>query len=661
MSGRLFLRLLALVYLVAFASLAAQITGLVGERGILPVGEFLDQVLGTYGSAAHYYFPTLVWFSPTDAFLTTLCWAGAVASILLLIGVVPIASALVLWILYLSLKVAGQVFLQFQWDSLLLETGLLAILYAPPVWLMRRGNDLPPPAIVRWALWGLAFKVTFLSGITKIVSGDPSWASLQALRYHYETQPLPLPTSWYMHQLPQAVQAWSAAGMFFIELVIPWTVFLPPRWRRARLIGCTLMIALQLGIAATGNYGFFNLLTIVLYLAVLDDPRSSAIVGRVPPKERANESGPAGPRRAGPVAWRLFANGTAVVIAVLSAMMFFREIDLTWGRQSVLERLWSSRVLAWVAPFDSVNGYGLFRVMTTERPEIVLEVSEDGVTWKEQEFRWKPGDLKRRPALVEPHMPRLDWQMWFAALDPPSAQDWLRTLISRLLAGEPSVGHLLGPSPLRGATRFARFAYYQYHFTSQTERTESGAWWKREFVGYLADSIPKWGGFRRVRSVIEPDPPDRYQLPLAPPPPDEPPPKSLLPLLLLDDESTLLADPPSTDELDAELDDAPMIHGIDPSGSTAPSFPVRSIPIQYGDRPTLCPIAMIKVPKISSAATHHSERNAAASASGTPPNSAPNASGPPVRVLIAVPAKKPAIATNRPRNGTTTNGAHAAG
>jgi len=315
------------------------------------------------------------------------------------------------------------------------------------------------------------------------VSGDPAWASLQALRYHYETQPLPTWTSWYMYQLPSAVQAGSAAGMFFIELIVPWVVFLPPQWRRARLIGCALMISLQLGIAATGNYGFFNLLTIVLYLALLDVGRVPAVVGQVPPS--------AGARRGGPAAWRLFANGTALVIAVLSAMACVREIDLTWARQSPLEHLWSSRLLSWVEPLDSINGYGLFRVMTTERPEIVIEVSEDSVTWKEQEFRWKPGDVKRRPSVVQPHMPRLDWQMWFAAFDPVSAQEWLRPLTRRLLQREPAVVRLLAPSPLPGAPRYARLAYYQYHFTSRPERAKSGTWWKREFVGYLTDVVQK--------------------------------------------------------------------------------------------------------------------------------------------------------------------------
>ena len=476
---RLFLPALALVYLVAFASLTTQITGLVGEHGILPVGEFLNQARASYGDLAYYYFPTLLWVSPTNTVLTLLCWSGIGASVLLLIGAAPVVSAFVLWLFYLSLSIAGQTFLQFQWDSLLLETGLLAILYAPPVWRVRAASDFAPPAIVRWAVWALAFKVTFLSGITKIASGDPAWASLQALRYHYETQPLPMWTGWYMHQLPPAAQACSAAGMFFIELVVPFTALLPARWRRTRLAGCALMIALQAGIAATGNYGFFNLLTIVLYLALLDDQA----VGRVPPSSAAPRVGPAG--------WLRFANGTAVVILLLSAMTFFREIDLTWGRQSALERLWSPRVLSWIAPFDSVNGYGLFRVMTTERPEIVIEVSEDGATWKEQEFRWKPGNLARRPAVVQPHMPRLDWQMWFAALDPISAQGWLRPLLDRLLAGEPSVMKLLGPSPLRAPPKYARLALYQYHFTSRSERAESGTWWKRQLVGYLTEATAR--------------------------------------------------------------------------------------------------------------------------------------------------------------------------
>jgi hypothetical protein len=170
-------------------------------------------------------------------------------------------------------------------------------------------------------------------------------------------------------------------------------------------------------------------------------------------------------------------------------MTLVREIDRTRRLRGPFDRGWPGQLLTWVAPLNSINGYGLFRVMTTERPEIVIEVSEDGAVWKEQEFRWKPGDVMRRPRFVEPHMPRLDWQMWFAALDPFSAQDWLLTLARRLAADEPTVTTLLGPNPLGAPPRYVRLAYYQYHFTSASERARTGAWWKREFVSYLSEPI----------------------------------------------------------------------------------------------------------------------------------------------------------------------------
>jgi hypothetical protein len=185
------------------------------------------------------------------------------------------------------------------------------------------------------------------------------------------------------------------------------------------------------------------------------------------------------------------ANGLAAVIIVLSVMTFFREMDATWGRETLLSRLWSPRLLASVSPINSINGYGLFRVMTTERPEIVVEVSDDGTTWKEYEFRWKPGDTRRRPAFVQPHMPRLDWQMWFAALGPESAQPWLARLLERLLAGDKAVMNLLGTNPLPHQPRYARLAYYQYQFTTRAERAQTGGWWKRQFVGYLTETVSR--------------------------------------------------------------------------------------------------------------------------------------------------------------------------
>ena len=456
----LFLRLLGAVYLIAFVSLAVQITALVGEHGLLPAA--------------------------SDRSLLLRAWGGAAVSLLLIAGLAPAASAAALWALYLSLTIAGEEFLRFQWDGLLLETGLLAVLYAPFVWRSREASDPEPPAVVRWVLWFLAFKLTFLSGVTKILSGDPTWAAWTALTYHYETQPIPAWTSWYMHQLPASIHFWSAAGMFVVEVAVPWLIFAPPRFVRLRAAAVAMMIALQLSIATTGNYGFFNLLTIVLYLALLDD-RILA------PLKRRPTTAPAAGAREGPTnlaaAWQLVASGLAILIACFSVMALFREIDLTRGQPGVVSRFWSDRALNAVAPLDSINGYGLFRVMTTERPEIAVEVSADGTSWKEWEFKWKAGDVTRRPSFVEPHMPRLDWQMWFAALDPRAAQRWLAPLMQRLLDGDEAVARLLGPNPLGSRPRCVRLVYYQYHFTSCAERAATGAWWKRERIGDLTNAI----------------------------------------------------------------------------------------------------------------------------------------------------------------------------
>ena len=470
-SRRLFLRLLGVVYLIAFASLGVQMTGLVGSHGILPVAEYLARAHSALGAGAYREVPTLLWLWSSDAALMFLCWGGAALSIVLISGLAPVATSALLWVFYLSLTVAGQVFLEFQWDMLLLEAGLLACLYAP-----LRSADVEPNPIVRWVLWSLAFKLTFLSGITKVLSGDPAWAGWTALTYHYWTQPIPAWTSWYASQLPAAVHYWSVPPMLAIELVVPFAIALPPRFRQTRLIACALMILLQVGIGATGNYGFFNLLTIVLYLALLDDQTL---------RRRSTPQPGTAAARPEPKIWRLATSAAAVAIACLSVVAFVREMQVTAGTPAQIARAWPGRLLEWVSPFRSINGYGLFRVMTTERPELVIEVSENGRDFKEYEFRWKPGDPTRRPVFVEPYMPRLDWQMWFAALDPPDAQYWLESLTRRILDGEPAVMRLLGPNPLAARPSSVRLGYYDYRFTTRAEHARSGAWWARTFRGYL--------------------------------------------------------------------------------------------------------------------------------------------------------------------------------
>ncbi len=473
LSRWLFLRLLGVVYLVAFASLALQITGLVGEHGVMPAGRFLEWARSIYGTEAYRLLPTVFWLGWSDLALQLVSWAGVGLALLLVLGVAPLATLVLLWLLYLSLTVAGQSFLSFQWDALLLETGLLALLWAPAEWLPRRSEPIPSP-LARWLLVFLLFKLIFLSGLTKLLSGDPTWRTATALDYHFETQPLPPWTAWYAHHFPSGVHRAATIVMFLVELVAPWLLFAPARLRSLRIAGCAAIVLFQLGIAATGNYGFFNLLTIVLCVPVLDD----ALLGRLLPLRLAAEAGESRPRR-------LLIGVVAPVLLFLSLLSLGREMAYTLPGARGLGYVprWSEQVMEWVAPLRSINGYGLFRVMTTERPELAIEGSRDGMQWTEYEFRYKPGPVTRRPRLVAPFHPRLDWQMWFAALDPLGNYDWLQSLAGRLRAGTPEVLALLGRNPFPDAPpRFVRLVKYDYRFSTAEERRRTGAWWVRERV-----------------------------------------------------------------------------------------------------------------------------------------------------------------------------------
>src|SRR5436190_7006671 len=271
LSRWLFLRLLGAVYLVAFVSLAVQVPGLLGEHGILPAGAFLERVHAQYGGAAYRLFPTLCWLGAGDGMLRLLAWGGAALALLLIAGVAPAPVLLLLWMCYLSLSVAGQAFLWFQWDGLLLETGLLAILYAPGRLVLSLTRDQAPSRWMRWLMWWLLFRLMFLSGVTKLVSGDTAWRHLTALDYHFWTQPLPTWPAWYAYWTPVWVHRAMTLAILAIELLVPWLIFVPERWRRARYVGCALLVLGQLAIALTGNYGFFNLLAIVLCVPLLDD------------------------------------------------------------------------------------------------------------------------------------------------------------------------------------------------------------------------------------------------------------------------------------------------------------------------------------------------------------------------------------------------------
>jgi hypothetical protein len=459
----LFLRFLGIVYFAAFCSLWVQIEGLIGSQGILPADAFLKAVEKAFGTERYYLFPTLCWYGADGFALHVLAGSGVVLAILLVAGILPGPACFGLWITYLSLSVVGQVFLSYQWDTLLLETGFLATFIAPWRFRPRLVGGGPPSRILIWLVWWLLFRLTFGSGMVKLQSGDPAWRHLTALQFHYETQPIPTWIGWYMHQLPGWFHKASAGFTFLVELALAVLIFGP---RPCRVIAFIGIVLLQVLIGLTGNYGFFNLLTIALCLALLDD--------RCYPIRWRQRLGPAlhsGTRLK--QAWFL---AVAVVIFTLTVMPIAGIVParLPWPR-------WLLEARAMAASLRSFNGYGLFAVMTTTRPEIVIEVSNDGKAWLAYEFKWKAGDLSRRPAFTGLHMPRLDWQMWFQALG--QEEMWFDNFLVRLLQGSPPVLGLLERNPFpKAPPKMIRANLYQYHFTDRAEKRATGAWWRRELL-----------------------------------------------------------------------------------------------------------------------------------------------------------------------------------
>jgi predicted DCC family thiol-disulfide oxidoreductase YuxK len=489
---RWFLRVLGLVYLIAFVSLWVQVDGLVGANGILPVSQFLSAAHEQLGARTYSILPTLCWFNSSNAFLHFLCGGSVVLSLLLICGIVPVACLIALFVFYLSLTIAGQTFLNFQWDILLLEAGFLSIFLAPWQLLPRKfllwprsptaATEAPVSRAGLFLLKLLFFKLMVMSGVVKLTSGDDSWgwldhsfhwSALTALDYHYWSQPLPTIFAWWADKSPEWFKHFSVAFCLVVEIIVPLLIWAP---RRLRLIAAGLFIFLQAVIALTGNYCFFNLLTIALCLLLIDDTAVASL------REARTF------RTAKRLRDRLPIYGAVAVIIVmlpLNGWLIFTAFkpEAKWPRPLafVYER---------VEPFRIANGYGLFRVMTKDRREIEIEGSADGIDWLPYEFKWKPGDVMRAPGWCAPHQPRLDWQMWFAALGSPRENAWFYNLEVRLLEGKTDVTRLFARNPFpQKPPRYIRAIFYRYRFTTSDERRETGAWWKRQELGEYLPTI----------------------------------------------------------------------------------------------------------------------------------------------------------------------------
>ena len=472
---QIFPRVLSLIFLIAIVSLWIQIDGLVGSRGILPARQFLHLIKENLGIGGYFQFPNYFWISASDSFLHIVC---AIGTIIALLGIfVPFSVWIwfLLWSIYLSLTIIGQDFLSFQWDILLTETGFLAIFLSPLSLKMKWRNISPPAKVIRWLFVWLLFRLMFSSGVVKLTSGDATWHNLTALTYHFETQPLPTWIGWFVHQSPHWILIFSTGIMFFIELIVPFFIFLP---RRFRLLAFWILVLFQLIIALTGNYGFFNLLAIALCLWLIDDRSWHTFIQ----KKFSKWILTSGNKNAQNIRnWPKWTITTLLwVVIFLSSILM---ISSTF-RMRVNWPVPIRHIYALFSPFHIVSSYGLFAVMTTERPEIIVEGSDDGKDWLAYKFKYKPDDLSKKPSFVAPFQPRLDWQMWFAALGDVRQNPWFVNFCIRLLEGSRPVINMLKENPFpQKPPKFVRAILYDYEFTNFEEKGESGNWWKRKLEG----------------------------------------------------------------------------------------------------------------------------------------------------------------------------------
>lgn len=456
----LFLRLLGLVYLIAFASIGVQIEGLAGSQGILPFSQQLLYLEGQLGIERYFLVPNLFWLNASDGALTGAAIAGCGVSALIMLNRWSRLCLLAAFILYLSLYNAGQLFLNFQWDGLLLEAGFLAIFLTPASRVVI--------LLFRWLL----FRLRFMSGISKLTMQDPSWSGLTALNSYFEVQPLPTPLAWYAHQLPEWLLKTATAATLVIEILVPFMMFLPRRWR---FVAAWITILWQVLIMLTSNHSWFNILTIVLCLFLFDDKavqhilpqRLQTWLGRQQPS----------PAAAGVRASQFMVATLATFILLTSSIHFWELATLQQSSGA------AGTLVDYAEAYRVVNKYHVFPTMRNERIELELSGSQDGREWKPYRFRYKPGDPNERPAIVLPHQPRLDWEMWFVTQHPKYLH-WFHSFLQALLDNSPAVTALLRHNPFPDQPpRYIRVEAWQYRFSEPEVRQKTGQWWQREALG----------------------------------------------------------------------------------------------------------------------------------------------------------------------------------
>jgi len=491
------LRWLGCVYAVAFLAAAKQILPLIGSHGLLPVNAFLERVQSALGStsAGFVRVPSLFWFAHSDAMLQLAAWAGFALSCVVAGGYANAIVMATLWALYMSVVHVGQDWYGYGWEIQLLETGFLAIFLCP----LLDGRPFPkrePPRVVIWLFRWLIFRIMLGAALIKL-RGDSVWRDLTALNYHFETQPIPNTLSRWFHFLPRWMLNAGVLFNYFAELVAPWFAFYP---RIVRHLAGAIMVAFQFTLILGGNLSFLNWLTIVPALACFDDSFWSKLFPRALTNRVIAAAQSAQPNKPMQVAvWVV-----AVIVGVLSVQPVVNMISPRQIMNTSFD------------PLDLVNTYGAFGSVGRQRLNVVFEgtdaeVPDARAVWKAYPYKALPVELNRTPCQIAPYQPRLDWQMWFAAMATPNQYPWTLHLIWKLLHNDPGALSLLGQNPFPAKPpRYIRAVLYRYEFAPPGNPEHD--WWKREELGLwlpplsaedprLIDLLKQAGWFNNAGSV----------------------------------------------------------------------------------------------------------------------------------------------------------------
>ena len=538
----IFLRALGLIYYSAFFSLVFQIKGLIGPQGILPAGEYLRAVTGQFGRIGYWYAPTLLWLSSGRHMLTAICWAGMIASVLLVLNLWPRGMLAICFVCFLSFVSGAQDFSGYQSDGMLLEAGFISLFFAPGGFRPRLGEASPPSRASWFLLLWECFRIYFESGVAKIIGGDPQWRNFEALDEYYQNGPLPTWIGWYLQHWPHWFHAATSFGTLALELALVWMMFLP---RRFRMVCFCIVTPWQIGIILSANYTFLNYLVLALGFLLLDDKLLERFVPERWKKSEGHAAtdGKASQAKEKTAGLNLRLQETLQDSEFLGAEEVKPEAEASSQRhwQGALHKQWAALTLAMTAvmlswmfyatavqliwmvkpaelpttpvsalePFRIANRYGLFAIMTRGRYEIEFQGSDDGQKWLVYPFRFKPQDPAKAPGIYAPYQPRFDWNLWFASLSTWREEPIVPRTEQALLRGSEDVLQLFAGNPFpKAPPRQVRAVLSQYWFTGPAEKRATGTWWRREQLGLYAPALEREADGRIVvlqwPQIVEP-------------------------------------------------------------------------------------------------------------------------------------------------------------